>query len=60
MQGQTEVTIGVGTLALLIAGLAQSKNRSGFGWFWLGLFFGPLALLILLFQDNLSDSKKSG
>lgn len=44
--------IGWGTLALINAGLAQGKNRSGFNWFILSLFTGPLATLILLFVEK--------
>jgi hypothetical protein len=41
-------------LALINAGLAQGKNRSGYGWFWLSLLLGPLATLILVgFCDKL-------
>ena len=39
---------GWGTLALLNAGLAQCKNRSGLLWFIISLFLGPLATLILV------------
>ena len=50
MQKQ-EYFVGWFTLSLVIAGIAQGKNRSGLGWWLLGLFFGPLALAILLFLD---------
>jgi hypothetical protein len=40
--------VGWGTLALLNAGLAQAKNRSGLIWFLLSLLFGPLATLLLV------------
>ena len=39
--------VGWGTLALINAGLAQGKNRTGLNWFLLTLFLGPLATLIL-------------
>jgi hypothetical protein len=40
--------VGLFTLALINAGLAQSKNRSGLGW-WLGsLFIGPIATLLIV------------
>jgi hypothetical protein len=46
--------IGWGTLALLNAGLAQGKNRSGLSWFLLSLLLGPLATFILVaFFDKL-------
>lgn len=44
--------VGWGTLALLVAGVAQGKGHSGLVWFLLSLFLGPLALLILLFMAN--------
>jgi len=40
--------VGWGTLALLNAGLAQSKGRSGLTWFLLSLLLGPIATLILV------------
>ena len=39
---------GWGTLALINAGLAQGKNRSGLLWFALSLLIGPLATLIIV------------
>jgi hypothetical protein len=39
---------GWGTLALINAGLAQGKNRSGLLWFLLSLLLGPLATLVLV------------
>lgn len=44
--------IGWGTLSLINAGLAQGKNRSGFNWFLLSLFLGPVATFILLFVEK--------
>lgn len=39
---------GWGTLALVNAGLAQSKNRSGLIWFLVSLVLGPLATLFIV------------
>ena len=39
---------GWGTLALVNAGLAQGKNRSGLLWFALSLLFGPFATLAVV------------
>lgn len=50
MEGQ--YFVGWGTLMLINAGIAQGKNRSGFNWFMLSLFLGPLATLILLFVEK--------
>ena len=46
--------VGWGTLAMLNAGLAQSKNRSGLIWFLVSLPLGPIAtfLLITLFKGR--------
>jgi hypothetical protein len=45
---QKEYFVGWGTLALINAGLAQSKNRSGLFWFLLSLPLGPIATLLLV------------
>lgn len=46
---------GWGTLALVNAGLAQSKNRSGLNWFLLSIFLGPLATLFIVLSDPLEE-----
>ena len=47
---------GTGTLALVNAGLAQSKNRSGLGWLFASLFLGPIATFILVaFCEKLKE-----
>ena len=49
-----DYAIGWGTLALINAGLAQGKNRSGLNWFLLSLILGPVATFILVaFSDKL-------
>lgn len=40
--------VGWGTLALINAGLAQGKNKSGLTWFLVSLLLGPIATLILV------------
>jgi hypothetical protein len=40
--------IGWGTLSLINAGLAQSKNHSGLLWWFLSLFLGPIATFIIV------------
>ena len=49
--------MGWGTLALINAGLAQSKHRSGLIWFLLSLLLGPIATLILLFLGDVRDRR---
>lgn len=41
---------------LITAGLAQSKNRSGFNWFVLWCLFGPFALFFLLLSEKLKEA----
>ena len=40
--------VGWGTLALINAGLAQGKNRSGLLWFLASLLLGPIATFLLV------------
>lgn len=47
-EGRAPWFVGWGTLALINAGLAQGKNRSGLLWFLLSLFIGPVATLLLV------------
>jgi hypothetical protein len=44
----TTFFVGWFTLALINAGLAQSKNRSGLAWWLISLLLGPLATLLLV------------
>ena len=46
--GRAPWFVGWGTLALINAGLAQGKNRSGVLWFVLSLLLGPIATLIIV------------
>ncbi len=39
-------------LALIVAGIAQGKNRSGLNWFILSALFGPFALFFVVFADK--------
>lgn len=45
---QSEYAVGWGTLALINAGLAQSKNESGLVWFFISLLLGPLATFLIV------------
>jgi hypothetical protein len=40
--------IGLGTLALINAGLAQGKGRNGLPWFFVSLLLGPIATFLIL------------
>lgn len=46
-----DYAIGWGTLALINAGLAQAKRRSGLAWFFLSLLLGPIATLLIVVMD---------
>ena len=48
MQGSSEFFVGWGTLSLINAGLAQSKGRSGAGWWFASIFIGPIATLLIV------------
>lgn len=43
-----DYALGWGSLALINAGIAQGKNRSGLNWFLLSLLFGPFATFMLV------------
>ncbi|MHC4550233.1 MAG: hypothetical protein ACYTEZ_15795 [Planctomycetota bacterium] len=45
---QPDFFVGWGTLALINAGLAQGKNRSGLVWFLVSLLLGPIATFVLV------------
>ncbi len=53
-----EFFVGWGTLALINAGLAQGKNRSGLVWFLLSLLLGPVATLLIVVLDKVNSKKK--
>lgn len=44
--------VGWGTLALINAGLAQAKGRSGLAWFFGSLLLGPVATLLIVALDR--------
>ena len=43
--------VGWGTLALINAGLAQSKGRSRLAWFLASLVLGPIATFVIVVTD---------
>ncbi len=57
--GASQYVIGWGTLSLINAGLAQSKNRSGLFWWLLSLLFGPIAtfIIVALLDRKIPESK---
>ena len=44
--------VGWGTLAIINAGLAQSKGRSRMAWFLASLLLGPIATFIIVVTDK--------
>ena len=60
-QNAPSYAVGWGSLALINAGLAQSKNRNGFTWFILSVFIGPIATLALVaFCEKLPEYPAEG
>lgn len=49
--GTTQYAVGWFTLTLINAGLAQGKGRSGLAWWFISLFLGPLATLLIVLLD---------
>ncbi|WP_188207219.1 hypothetical protein [Alkalibacillus aidingensis] len=54
---ENQFYVGWGTLALINAGLAQGKNRSGLNWFFISLFLGPIATFLLLIHEKLTEEE---
>lgn len=53
--------VGWFTLALINAGLAQSKGRGGLNWWLLSLLLGPIATLLIVVMEPLGrDSRTAG
>lgn len=53
---RNEYVAGWGTLALINAGLAQGKGRTGFAWFLISLLLGPIATLVIVLLPALTAS----
>jgi hypothetical protein len=51
VQVSKDYAVGWFTLALINAGLAQSKGRSGGNWFFVSLFLGPVATFAIVITD---------
>jgi len=49
---QPEYYAGWGTLALINAGLAQGKGRSGLNWFLLSMLLGPIATFLIVILEK--------
>lgn len=57
---QSAYGVGWLTLAMLNAGIAQGKNRSGLWWFLLSLPFGPITtfFLVALFDKRQAEPEE--
>jgi hypothetical protein len=55
MNDQAQFFVGWGTLSLINAGLAQSKNRSGLLWWIISLFLGPIATFLIVVLDKVNQ-----
>lgn len=53
MENAQQYAVGWGTLALINAGIAQGKNRSGLNWFLLSILLGPFATFLLVLLEKL-------
>jgi hypothetical protein len=58
MDDRTNFFVGLGTLSLINAGLAQSKGRSGLIWCLLSLVLGPLATFLIVALDKVGVDKE--
>lgn len=52
-----EYAVGWLTLSLINAGLAQSKGRTGLGWWFASLFLGPICTFLIVVQEPINRSK---
>jgi hypothetical protein len=56
MEHAEQWAVGWGTLALVNAGIAQGKGRSGLAWFVVSMLLGPFATFLLVaFFDTIRD-----
>ena len=51
MEFGREYAVGWGTLAIINAGLAQSKGKSRMAWFLASLLLGPIATFLIVVLD---------
>ena len=52
-----QYAVGWFTLALINAGLAQAKGRSGLAWWLLSLLFGPIATLLIVLVEPVKPNE---
>lgn len=59
MNNTTDLGTWWASLALVNAGLAQTKGRSRWYWFLFSLFLGPLATLFIVVRPPRTETKKT-
>jgi hypothetical protein len=59
LESTGQYAVGWFTLSLINAGLAQSKHRSGLGWWFASLFLGPICTLLIVLLDPIHPSPGS-
>jgi hypothetical protein len=52
MNNAPEYAVGWFTLSLINAGLAQSKGKSGLGWWFASLLLGPICTFLIVISDR--------
>lgn len=57
MEFGREYVVGWGTLAIINAGLAQSKGKSRLAWFLASLLLGPIATFLIVVLDDAPAAK---
>lgn len=57
MEFGRDFVVGWGTLALINAGLAQSKGKSRLAWFLGSLLLGPIATFLIVVLDDAPAKK---
>jgi hypothetical protein len=57
MTGNTGYFVGWGTLALINAGLAQPRGRSGLAWWLVSLLLGPIATLLIVTLPEVREGR---
>ena len=55
-----DYAVGWGALALINAGLAESKGRGRLNWFLLSLLLGPIATLVIVATDRVPPPPSAG
>ena len=58
MEYGRDFVVGWGTLALINAGLAQSKGKTRLGWFLASLLLGPIATFLIVVLDEKQPPKR--